>query len=144
MQWLARENRDAAKGETQHDTVPRMPTTRSRRPPPRSEQVVDLERYLPAFLTWIAGKRSRGASQHYLNVFDGGIENWRCLVLLAIEGRNSAQKASMVIGMDKASISRTFKSMQARGLITFSLDDDDGRLRLATLTKKDRGICTTR
>jgi len=118
-----------------------MPTPRSSRPPlQKSEHVVDLERYVPAFLTWIANKLSRGASQHYLNVFEVGIETWRCLVLLAIEGRISAHKASKVIGMDKASISRTFKSMQSRGLITFSLDDEDGRLRLANLTKKGREL----
>ncbi len=105
-----------------------------------SDPVVDLERYVPAFLTWIANKLSRGASQHYLAVFDVGIETWRCLVLLAIEGRISAQKVSKVIGMDKASVSRTFKSMQSRGLITFSLDDADGRLRLATLTTKGRDL----
>jgi DNA-binding MarR family transcriptional regulator len=118
-----------------------MPTPRSSRPPlQKSEQVVDLERYVPAYLTWIANKLSRGASQQYLKLFDVGIETWRCLVLLAIEGRISAQKASKVIGMDKASISRTFKSMQSRGLITFSLDDEDGRLRLANLTKKGREL----
>jgi DNA-binding MarR family transcriptional regulator len=118
-----------------------MPTPRSSRPSlQKSEHVVDLERYVPAFLTWIANKLSRGASQHYLSVFDVGIETWRCLVLLAIEGRISAHKASKVIGMDKASISRTFKSMQSRGLITFSLDDEDGRLRLANLTKKGRDL----
>lgn len=111
-----------------------------RRAAKASEQVVDLERYVPAFLTWISNKLSRGASQHYLNVFDVGIETWRCLVLLAIEGTISAQKVSRVIGMDKASVSRCFKSMQARGLITFSLDEADGRLRLATLTRKGREL----
>lgn len=105
-----------------------------------SPQVVDLERYVPAFLTWIANKLSRGASQHYLSVFDVGIETWRCMVLLAIEGRISAQKVSKVIGMDKASVSRTFKSMQERGLVTFSLDEVDGRLRLASLTPKGREL----
>jgi hypothetical protein len=37
---------------------------------------------------------SRGASRHNLNVFDLGIETWRCLVLLAIESSISAQEAS--------------------------------------------------
>jgi DNA-binding MarR family transcriptional regulator len=117
-----------------------MPTRRS----PRSKlaepapQVVDLERYVPAFLTWIANKLSRGASQHYLSVADVGIETWRCLVLLAIEGSISAQQVSKVIGMDKGSVSRCFKSMQAKGLITLGLDADDGRLRIATLTKRGR------
>ena len=102
--------------------------------------VVDLERYVPAFFTWIANKLSRGASQHYLSAFDTGIEVWRCLVLLAAEGRISAQHVSKVIGMDKASVSRCFKSMQTRGLIEFSLDESDGRLRLASLTAKGRRL----
>ncbi len=118
-----------------------MPSRRTRRKALEAPgPVVDLERYVPAFLTWIANKLSRGASQHYLAVFDVGIETWRCLVLLAIEGRISAQKVSRVIGMDKASVSRTFKSMQSRGLISFSLDATDGRLRLATLTKQGREL----
>lgn len=102
--------------------------------------VVDLDRYVPAFFTWIANKLSRGASQHYLQVAGVGIETWRCLVLLAVEGSISAQQVSKVIGMDKASVSRCFKSMQARGLITLSLDDTDGRLRIATLTDAGRAM----
>jgi len=102
--------------------------------------VIDLERYVPAFLTWIANKLSRGASQHYLNVFDVGIETWRCLVLLAIHKSISAQRTSRIIGMDKASVSRCFKSMQAKGLITLALDADDGRLRIAALTPKGRAL----
>jgi DNA-binding MarR family transcriptional regulator len=117
-----------------------MPT-RSRRPTPRaSKPAIDLDRYVPAFLTWIANKLSRGASQHYLALFDVGIETWRCLVLLAVEGRLSAQQVCKVIGMDKASVSRTFKSMQARGLISFTLDESDGRLRLASLTPQGREL----
>ena len=103
-------------------------------------KVVDLERYVPAFLTWIANKLSRGASQHYLRVFDVGIETWRCMVLLATEGSISAQQVSRVIGMDKSSVSRCFKSMQERELITLELDAKDGRLRMATLTPKGRQL----
>ena len=121
-----------------------MPTNRApRRPsatPTEPDRVVDLERYVPAFLTWIANKLSRGASQHYLATFDVGIEVWRCLVLLAIEDSISAQQVSRVIGMDKASVSRCFKSMQADGLITLGLDDADGRIRIARLTKKGRAL----
>ena len=118
--------------------------TRAARPAPPPEEAaptnVDLERYVPAFLTWIANKLSRGASQNYLAVFDVGIETWRCLVLLAIHGSISAQQVSRIIGMDKASVSRCFKSMQAKGLIAMRLDAADGRLRIATLTKKGRSL----
>ena len=108
--------------------------------PASAQRVIDLDRYVPAFLTWIANKLSRGASQQYLKVFDVGIETWRCLVLLAIEGSISAQKVSRVIGMDKASVSRCFKGMQAKGLIVMQLDPSDGRLRIATLTPKGRAL----
>lgn len=106
---------------------------------PRSDSsphTVDLDRYVPAYLTWIANKLSRGASQHYLSTFDVGIETWRCLVLLAVDGATTAQQVSTVIGMDKGSVSRCFKRMQARGLIRTELDGSDGRLRMAVLTPK--------
>ena len=105
-----------------------------------SRSVVDLNRYVPAYLTWIANKLSRGASQAYLSTFEVGIETWRVLVLLAIEPSISAQQVCKVIGMDKASVSRTFKTMQARGLITIGLDDRDGRLRMATITPSGRDL----
>jgi DNA-binding MarR family transcriptional regulator len=106
----------------------------------KASKHVDLQRYVPAFLTWIANKLSRGASQHYLRVHGVGIETWRLLVLLAAEGSLTAQHASKVIGMDKASVSRCFKSMQVDGLISMSLDKTDGRLRIATLTLHGRKI----
>lgn len=131
------------------DVKPRRPQRRRESAPQPADptrttkataDVVDLDRYVPAFLTWIANKLSRGASYHYLAAFDVGIETWRCLVLLAIEGSISAQNVSRIIGMDKGSVSRCFKGMQAKGLITLRLDADDGRLRIATLTKKGRAL----
>ena len=107
---------------------------------PSGDRVVDLERYVPALFTWIANKLSRGASQHYLNAFNAGIEVWRCLVLLAIEDSISAQQVSRIIGMDKASVSRCFKSMQANEVIRLELDATDGRMRLARLTHKGRAL----
>ncbi|MEO6271181.1 MAG: MarR family winged helix-turn-helix transcriptional regulator [Lautropia sp.] len=105
-----------------------------------SRPVIDLDQYVPGYLTWIANKLTRGASQAYLAAFDAGIETWRLLVLLAIESSISAQRCCRVIGMDKASVSRAFKSMQERGLITISLDPSDGRLRIATITAKGRRL----
>ena len=61
-------------------------------------------------------------------------------MLLAIEKSITAQAISRTIGMDKSSVSRAFKSMQLRGLITISLDEADGRLRVATITPKGRAL----
>lgn len=102
--------------------------------------VINLDHYVPGYMTWIANKLSRGASQAYLSTFGVGIETWRLLVLLAVDGSLSAPTACKVIGMDKASVSRCFKTMQQDGLIKMSLDDSDGRLRIANLTDKGRKI----
>jgi DNA-binding MarR family transcriptional regulator len=107
---------------------------------PSERMALDLERYVPAYLTWIANKLSRGASQQYLKLFDVGIETWRCLVLLAIHGSVSAQQVCSVIGMDKGSVSRCFKSMQARGFIRTELDQRNGRVRRAVLTAAGRAM----
>lgn len=107
---------------------------------PAERAALDLARYVPAQLTWIANKLSRGASQHYLELFDVGIETWRCLVLLSIDGPVTAQQVSRVIGMDKGSVSRCFKSMQARGFIRTELDGRDGRIRHAVLTPDGRAL----
>jgi DNA-binding MarR family transcriptional regulator len=104
------------------------------------DAAVDLDRYVPAYLIWIANKLSRGASQHYLNLFGVGVEVWRCMVLLAIHDTVSAQQISQIIGMDKASVSRCFKSMAQKKLITLELEPSDGRVRLARLTVHGRHI----
>lgn len=101
---------------------------------------IDLEGYVPAYLTWTANKLSRGASSFYLQHFGVGIEVWRCLVLLAVDGACSANQVSRVIGMDKASVSRCFKSMQEGGFIRIELDQNDGRARIAVLTEKGRSL----
>lgn len=101
---------------------------------------IDLEHYVPAYLTWTANKLSRGASGFYLRHFGVGIEVWRCLVLLAVDGACSANQLSRVIGMDKASVSRCFKSMKGGGLIRIRLDESDGRARVAVLTDKGRAL----
>lgn len=107
---------------------------------PAARPALDLQRYVPAYLTWIANKLSRGASQQYLKLFDVGIETWRCLVLLAIDGSVSAQQVSRMVGMDKSSVSRCFKSMQERGFIRTELNERDGRLRRAVLTPEGRAM----
>jgi DNA-binding MarR family transcriptional regulator len=106
----------------------------------QQQATIDLERYVPAYLIWIANKLSRGSSQHYLNLFGVGAEVWRCMVLLAIHDTVNAQQVSQIIGMDKASVSRCFKLMSGKKLITLELEPSDGRVRLARLTQHGRQI----
>ena len=109
-------------------------------PAARAGKVIDLERYAPAYLTFVANKLGRGASRNYLRVFNVGVETWRCLVFLAIHTSINAQQLSQILGMDKAAVSRCFKEMQARKVITMGLDASDGRVRVATLTPAGRAL----
>lgn len=101
---------------------------------------IDLAQYAPAFFTFIANKWARGASSHYLDTYGVGIETWRVLVMLALEESITAQRVVQLIGMDKASVSRTFKVMHQQGLIEFRHDEHDGRLRHAALTPAGRAL----
>jgi DNA-binding MarR family transcriptional regulator len=114
--------------------TPRALTHTSRGP------AIDLSQYAPAFFTFIANKWARGASSHYLDTYGVGIETWRVLVMLALEESVTAQRVVQLIGMDKASVSRTFKLMHERGLIEFRHDSQDGRLRHATLSPAGREL----
>lgn len=99
---------------------------------------LDLENYAPAYFTFVATKLASGAAAVYRKHFGVGIEIWRVLVMLALDEKVSVNMVCKLIGMDKGSVSRCFKSMYEKGLITFSHDPHDGRVRYATLTPAGR------
>ena len=60
----------------------------------RAEQVLDLDRYVPALITFIANKLSRSATVVYQKRFGVNVTEWRILSLLAIEPEISAARRS--------------------------------------------------
>jgi DNA-binding MarR family transcriptional regulator len=129
-------------GPSAHDGPRRHARSDSRLPTEAAAAQVsaNFEHYVPAYLGWIANKLSHGASQHYMQVFNVGIEVWRCLALLAVAGSVTAQELSRVVGMEKSSVSQCLKQMHSRGLITLELDAKDRRVHVATLTPKGRTL----
>lgn len=101
---------------------------------------LQLHAYVPAYLNWISNKLSRGASQLYLERFGVGVEVWRLLAELQAKGSTTVQEAHRALGMDKASISRALRAMQASGLIEFARDARDARLRHARATEKGQAL----
>ncbi|MCB5363652.1 winged helix-turn-helix transcriptional regulator [Pusillimonas sp. CC-YST705] len=99
---------------------------------------IELEQYAPAYFTFITTKLAGGAASAYRRHFGVGIEVWRVLVMLALDEKVSVNMVCRLIGMDKGSVSRAFKSMYEMGLISFSHDPHDGRVRYATLTEAGR------
>ena len=81
----------------------------------RAEQVLDLDRYVPALITFIANKLSRSATVVYQKRFGVNVTEWRILSLLAIEPEISAARICHVIGFDKGPVSRTLAGMESAG-----------------------------
>ena len=100
--------------------------------------LLDLDRYVPALITFIANKLSRSATTLYQKRFGVNVTEWRILALLAIEPIISAARICHVIGFDKGPVSRNLALMQRRGLITIRTDPNDGRSHSITLTAKGR------
>jgi DNA-binding MarR family transcriptional regulator len=102
--------------------------------------LVDLDRYVPALITFIANKLSRSATVLYQKRFGVNVTEWRILVLLAIEPGIPASRICHVIGFDKGPVSRTLGLMQERGLVAIEADVHDRRSHSITITPKGRAI----
>lgn len=100
--------------------------------------ILDLERYVPALVTFIANKLSRSATGVYQEQFGVSVTEWRIMALLAIEPGIPASRICHVIGFDKGPVSRTLAGMQKRGLVAIRTDPDDGRSHSISLTAKGR------
>ncbi|HTE97278.1 MAG TPA: MarR family transcriptional regulator [Bradyrhizobium sp.] len=106
----------------------------------KTGQTLDLERYVPAFVTFIANKLSRSATAFYQRRFGVNVTEWRMMSLLAIEPGITASRICYVIGFDKGPVSRTLALMQKRGLIAIRTDPRDGRSHSISLTPKGRQV----
>src|SRR4051812_26561853 len=105
---------------------------------PGNGEVLDLDRYVPALITFIANKLSRSATVLYQKRFGVNVTEWRILALLAIEPAISAARICHVIGFDKGPVSRTLAVMEQSGLVTIRTDESDGRTHAISLTSKGR------
>jgi DNA-binding MarR family transcriptional regulator len=103
---------------------------------PQVALVLDLDRYVPALVTFIANKLSRGATVLYQKRCGVNVTEWRILALLAIEPEISAARICHVIGFDKGPVSRTLAAMEQRGLVAIKPDREDGRTTSISLTAK--------
>jgi DNA-binding MarR family transcriptional regulator len=99
---------------------------------------LDLDRYVPAYITFIANKLSNSATAVYSRNFGVNVTEWRILSQLAIEPGIPASRICHVIGFDKGPVSRTLSAMQKRGLITIRTDPEDGRSHSISLTARGR------
>lgn len=94
----------------------------------------DLGRCIGALTTSLSNKLSSGASQEYRARFDLGVVEWRVLAQLGAEPWSTGAQLSQAIGLDKASISRSLRLLEDRGLI--HTRSAAGRRQEAALTRE--------
>lgn len=118
--------------------------SKARRPGPQapdtariSAHALDLDHYVPAYLTYLAGKISSSASATYRPKFGVGITDWRIMALLATEPWITAGRICDVIGLDKAAVSRSVREMKKLGIVEA---DEDQYRQLIALTRKGLGL----
>ena len=119
------------------------PPTQTRRkacaPLNRRGPTLDLDRYVPAFITFIANKLSNSATAFYQRQFGVNVTEWRIMSLLAIEPGIPASRICHVIGFDKGPVSRTLAGLCRSGaLCRIRTDPNDGRTHSISLTAKGR------
>ncbi len=79
--------------------------------------VIDLDGYIPSFLSSINNALSRGASQKYREQFGIGIVEWRVMSMLAIEANIPAVRIGEVISTDKGQVSRALLKLSEANLV---------------------------
>ncbi|MBV8908339.1 MAG: MarR family transcriptional regulator, partial [Sphingomonas sp.] len=67
---------------------------------------IDLDRYVPAFVTNIANKLSNSATAVYQKNFGVNVTEWRIMTQLALEPGIPASRICQVIGFNKGPVSR--------------------------------------
>jgi DNA-binding MarR family transcriptional regulator len=102
--------------------------------------LLDLDRYVPAFITFIANKLSNSATVFYQRHFGVNVTEWRIMSLLAIEPGIAASRICYVIGFDKAPVSRNLAMLQKRGLVVIRTAPDDARTHAISLTARGRVV----
>jgi DNA-binding MarR family transcriptional regulator len=105
-----------------------------------SAYALDFDSYIPAYLSFLAGKLSSGASAVYRPRFGIGITDWRMMALLAAEPWVVASHICNSTGLDKAAVSRSVRSLQDLGLIEITPDRQDQRKQLIALTSKGMAL----
>ena len=97
---------------------------------------LELDRYIPALITFFANKMSVGASQIYAQLFQINVIEWRIISMLAVEPNISASRISQIIGLDKGAVSRAIAKLSAENYVKITPDQKDARATRISLTEE--------
>jgi DNA-binding MarR family transcriptional regulator len=106
----------------------------------RPEPVLDLDDYVPYYVRAIANRLAQAASQFYNQKFGIGLNEWSCLATLGKEQEISAARICEMSGFDKALVSRSVNSLEAKGFVETRPAEDHNRKRLIRFTPAGREL----
>ncbi len=107
---------------------------------PETSDAFKLEEFLPYRLSVAANRVSRLFADHYSEMFELSIPEWRVLATVGRFGTISPSTVGEWTAMDKVKVSRAAGSLVARGLLRQSPDPKDGRGRLLRMTRKGASV----
>jgi DNA-binding MarR family transcriptional regulator len=95
----------------------------------------DFGRSISYLIGAISNILSIGGSRLYRRAYNIGLTEWRLMWILAIAPRITAQRASQIMGVDKAAISRALAGLERRELVRVAPDPSDSRQRIIELSE---------
>ncbi|MDT8333203.1 MarR family transcriptional regulator [Roseomonas gilardii] len=106
----------------------------------RDGPVLDLENYLPFFITGLSNSLAAGASRTYREHFGIGVAEWRLMTMLAQGEGLTLQTVADATGVDKSAISRAENILFKAGYTRSEPDETDPRRKLIWLTPAGREL----
>jgi DNA-binding MarR family transcriptional regulator len=108
--------------------------------PGRPDVSIDLDRYVPFYVTAIANRWTSISSQDYLREFGIGIAEWR--VLASLDARGSATSLDIVtlVGMDGGAVSRAIRALERKELVVPVKGRFIGRTKPYAMTKQGKTL----
>ncbi|HRF07907.1 MAG TPA: MarR family winged helix-turn-helix transcriptional regulator [Xanthobacteraceae bacterium] len=97
--------------------------------------MLDSDRHIPYFFTYISNKLSNGAGKIYRELYDIGITEWRVMSVLAAQPDIGAHQICALLGIDKGVVSRSLHRLEELNLVKYS-DGKNGKTRPLRLSAR--------
>ncbi len=95
-----------------------------------------LDAFLPYRLSAASNAVSKVIASAYQRRFELSVPEWRLIAVLREIGESTQQNLVQRTLMDKVAVSRAAERLVQRALVSRSEDENDGRARLLSLTRK--------
>jgi DNA-binding MarR family transcriptional regulator len=99
-----------------------------------------LDRFIPFRLSFTSNLVSDSVARAYEALFGLTIPEWRLIAVIAETGGITQAAIGARTRMDKVTVSRAAIALVGRGLLTRTLNPDDGRSHLLALTDAGRDL----